>query len=69
MENNNADPNLTEGEPNTSEQSTRTINNQTQRQNGWKEVSTKSRFYRTEKQILLKSTQKCGGNKHPITSI
>ena len=29
MENNNTDPNLTEGEPNTSEQSTRTINKQT----------------------------------------
>ena len=29
MENNNTDPNLTEGEPSTSEQSTRTINNQT----------------------------------------
>ena len=33
------------------------------RQNGWKKVNIKSRFYRIEKRISQKSTPRCGGNK------
>ena len=33
------------------------------RQNGWRKVNTKFRFYRIEKRISQKSTPRCGGNK------
>ena len=39
------------------------------RQNGWKKVNTKFRFYRIEKRISPKSTQRCGGNKFRKTPI